>query len=691
MKLRHCGLAARLFAWFAIGIAPLIGCDRSGLPASKGSSPEGGACPPNVIGGPNSCGLSSRGGGGGFGGLKSPPSFGMTDTTGSPPPISGGTLLITFDGRNVVASDPDRDAIYVVDMETRTLAFTVQLKPGDEPGRLAEDGAGRVHVALRGGGALLTMDPNKGSVLARRPACPAPRGVAWAASADLVWVACATGELVGLPSAGGAAVQSLVVERDLRDVIAQPDGTLLISKFRSAEILSVTNYGTIFVRSSLPAISGDLFAARVAWRTIAGPSIGSSVAVYQLESTGPVSASLPGGYGGGEIFGGSAIDGGSLPPPPGGFFGGSSMVGPGPSIPNEGGPAAPHVFGPMLESVLTIVGSDGTALRPPLVLSNAVLPVDVALSPDGTQFAVAAAGVGFVAMPSVVLVGSDMSTHGFVIPSTSQTVGERGPIVAVAFDGRSNLLAQMLEPLAKLFFVPAAKPAQALFYGPETSLSLSTVPNHHSGHDIFHAQAGAMIACASCHPEGGDDGHVWQLDGLPRRTPSLRGTIAGTAPYHWPGDELDMNMLIDDVYTRRMSGSELDSTQQEALTKWVEGVVPPPAPSWVDADAASRGRALFEGSAGCSACHSGAKFTNNKTVDVGTGHDLGTEADGGAPPTAFQVPPLVGVGWRAPLFHDGCANTIDDRFGRCATPQHGSTALLSPQDVKNLTAYLESL
>ena len=34
------------------------------------------------------------------------------------------------------------------------------------------------------------------------------------------------------------------------------------------------------------------------------------------------------------------------------------------------------------------------------------------------------------------------------------------------------------------------------------------------------------------------------LDGNKRRTPSLRGTIAGTAPYHWPGDKADLDALV---------------------------------------------------------------------------------------------------------------------------------------------------
>jgi cytochrome c553 len=208
---------------------------------------------------------------------------------------------------------------------------------------------------------------------------------------------------------------------------------------------------------------------------------------------------------------------------------------------------------------------------------------------------------------------------------------------------------------------------------------LSATSRDDTGHDIFHALAGAPIACASCHPEGGDDGHVWILDGNARRTPSLRGTIAGTAPYHWPGDEANFTVLSNDVYTGRMGGQMLTSDQTSALMSWVQTIPPPPAPSWVDSAAASRGKAIFEGAtAACSTCHSGPKLTNNQTMNVST---CGT----------FQVPPLVGVGWRAPLMHNGCAATFADRFGKCATSGHGSLKGLSAANLADLTAYLDSL
>jgi hypothetical protein len=244
-----------------------------------------------------------------------------------------------------------------------------------------------------------------------------------------------------------------------------------------------------------------------------------------------------------------------------------------------------------------------------------------------------------------------------------------GEPIAVAFDPSNRVLVQTREP-ASLWIIEVSG---------RSMVPLSTVTRKDTGHDIFHVQAGGMIACASCHPEGGEDGHIWNLDGNSRRTPSLRGTIAGTAPYHWPGDMKDLPMLFDDVYTRRMSGVQLANDQVSVLKRWVEAVPAPPAPSWVDSAAAARGKTVFQrASVGCASCHSGAKLTNNQTVNVGTGGQ-------------FQVPPLVGLGWRAPFLHDGCATSIADRFVSCATSAHGNTSSLSSGELSDLVAYLETL
>jgi hypothetical protein len=645
------------------------------------------------------------------------PVFGATVTASvPPPPISGGTLLLANDGAHAVVSDPDRDSVYVVDLHAQAVAFTIGLQAGDEPGRLVQDGAGRVHVALRGSGVLVTIDPASGSILSRRSVCPAPRGVAWDQVTDLVWVACATGELVALPSAGGAATTSLTVERDLRDVIVS-NGALTVSEFRSAQVLRVANDGTITRRDALPSPTTG-FVPHVAWRAIAGPS-GTVVALHQAESTTSLVTTVQGGYGGcgGGGFGGFSapglsVDGGTgdgsvpegeagvftgCPLHPasigflgggGGFPGGGGLVTltpppplvPAPPPPPPPGPGGPGGFGGFsggiggcgpesgaVLGVLSVLAADGSLVFNAAI--PAVLPVDVAVSPDGLSYAVVAPGNAFqTSAPLNTILTFDRCGNS----GPGQMVGKDGVSqqpIAVAFDTAGNLLVQTREPAA-LWILGSTS---------DVTIPLSSQTRADTGFDVFHTQAGAMIACASCHPEGRDDGHVWLLDDKQRRTPSLHGTIAGTAPYHWPGDEPSLNVLVNDVYTVRMNGAPLDDSQMGAVTTWVKNVGPLPAPTWVDPSASLRGKALFErADVGCATCHSGPKFTNNLTMDVGTGG-------------LFQVPPLVGVGWRTPLMHDGCAATLTDRFGACATPQHGSTGALSKQDVSDLVSYLETL
>ena len=174
-----------------------------------------------------------------------PPNYGATVAAPvAPPAISGGTLRILAGGQTAVAADPDRDNVYIVDLTTKSVRATIALNPGDEPGRVVADAAGRAHVALRHGGALVSIDTVAGVLLQRRDVCAAPRGLAYDAATDLVHVACSGGELVSLPAAGGNAVRTVTLAGDLRDVVV--DGPRLrVSRFLSAELLTVEADGTV--------------------------------------------------------------------------------------------------------------------------------------------------------------------------------------------------------------------------------------------------------------------------------------------------------------------------------------------------------------------------------------------------------------------------------------------------------------
>ncbi|MBK6529209.1 MAG: c-type cytochrome [Deltaproteobacteria bacterium] len=548
-----------------------------------------------------------------------------------PPPLSGGTLLVTRDGRAAVAADPDRDRVWIVDLGSRTVTASLELRAGDEPGRAVEDDAGRVHLALRGGASVLSVDMATRAVLARRPVCAAPRGIAYERDTGLLHVACAGGELVSLRAGTGEVTRTLRLDRDLRDVIVQ-SGQLVVSRFREAELLTVDASGEV-VRRVRPANADELPGrgvglggrSGVAWRMIAGP--GGALVLHQRAITASVQITT-GGYG----------------------STGRCQTG-------------------VVQSTVSMIGTEAPVALPSL--SGVTLAVDVALAPGGQRMAIAAAGnAPFPTLGQVFAFSlSELPSGVMGSCATVQPVaGVTGQAVAVAFTPSGQLVVQTREPAA--IVLPGG-----------AGVTLSGESRGDTGHTLFHANAGAFMACASCHPEGGDDGHIWTF--LPigsRRTQNLRGSLAGTAPFHWDGDMATFTDLAHDVFGQRMSGGALAPDQVAALERWTTTLPTIPASPVREVGTVARGRALFaDAVVGCSDCHSGPHFTNNATVDVGTSG-------------AFQVPSLVGVAWRTPLMHNGCARTLRERFTECGGDErHGRTAHLTEAQISDLVAYLETL
>jgi hypothetical protein len=197
---------------------------------------------------------------------------------------------------------------------------------------------------------------------------------------------------------------------------------------------------------------------------------------------------------------------------------------------------------------------------------------------------------------------------------------------------------------------------------------------------MFHMNSGIGIACASCHPEGGDDGHVWRFPEGLRRTMPLEGGVLERAPFHWDGSLHDMSSLVATVMVTRM-GIPRDPTAEQisALGAFLEQLPVLPPAEGLDPTAVARGEAVFRRTdVACATCHSGPQFTDNRLVDVGTGGK-------------FVTPTLLGVGLRPALFHDGCAKSISQRFGVCGGTAHGKPELLSADEQADLIAFLRSL
>jgi mono/diheme cytochrome c family protein len=310
-----------------------------------------------------------------------------------------------------------------------------------------------------------------------------------------------------------------------------------------------------------------------------------------------------------------------------------------------------------------------------------VLPVDVATSGDMSLVAVPGA-----AKSDAVNFGSTLPYAVFTPPPANGRMSlspcnapitmppfiggqpnPEGRVVAVAYDPSSRLALQTRNP--------------AKFYLGDREVALPGRARKHTGHELFHAATAGGIACASCHPEGRDDGQVWNFAAFGRRrTQSLAGGIAGTEPFHWSGDMSSFDALAADVFGSRMSGPRMRPEHTASLKKWIDSIPRLPALEAVDPDAVARGKTLFNDSAvGCASCHSGARFTNNQNLFVNTG---GT----------FQVPSLLGIAWRAPYMHEGCAATLVDRFGSCGGGDaHGVTSNLTAEQRADLVAYLDTL
>ena len=563
------------------------------------------------------------------------------------PALSGGTLTVIASANVAIASDPDLDRVLVMNLDSRKVT-PLPLNVGDEPGRVIEHGTS-VSVLLRGSGEVLTFSATDPAQFSRRAVCAAPRGLAFDAARDRLVAACAGGEVMTLPQTGGSAQLLSKLDSDLRDVVITGP-RLQVTRFRTAEVLQIDPANGRIIGRDRPLVGqsngpvgafdrGPFFAAagepEVAWRTISFN--GRTILAHQRATSNTVSPT-PGGYG-------SDFDP---------CMGQSSIV------------------------TTEVSELQDRAMYNPVRLSGAVLPVDIAVAPiagpKGNIVALVAAGSHAVrrfyltSLEPGQTESSPVSPDGCNVPE-EETLTLNAQPVAVAFDTNGELLVQ------------TRNPAQIYYRGTFTSFGGELMVD--SGNEAFHRDAGGGLACASCHPEGGDDGHTWFFAGLgDRRTQHLAGGIKGTEPFHWSGDMNDFNMLVHEVFTGRMGGPELPVEHQGALLEWIDSVPLVKVSVPGDMGKVARGEVLFnDETVACASCHSGSKAgrATHESVDVGTGE-------------ALQVPALAGLALRAPYMHKGCAPTLKDRFGACGGGDaHGKTSQLSEAQIDDLVAYLESL
>lgn len=606
--------------------------------------------------------------------------------------IAGGTLAVTQDGSYAVAADPDRGRLFLVKLADLTVT-DIAMPDGAELGRVIAGPPPGVYVLGRRSGALYSVDPVSASVTREVSVCAAPRGLAYDSTTEKVHVACHSGKLLTLDANTLGTERELWLDPDPRDVLVTGN-QLLVSRFRSAQVLLVSRDGEVVSR-----LEPDPFHGCARATALYRMALSADQVLYLSHQASGLNelGTRAGGYG-------NSCFASSVSP--------ITTALPLQDFPGwEGAPAAPRSpaeatrtaisqaaydldLTTQVSSVSDTIRLDLTRTRLGLAAGvpfryvahdRATGPVDVAVSSQGdvaqlltgNTWSVTTANLwrGRLGPAEPVTSPSTETTATGEASSTAQywEDGTRlrgfGEPVAVAFTPEGQLIIQSREPAA-------------LQLGDGSVVELSQESHANSGHAMFHMTAGVGVSCASCHPEGSEDGHTWSFAQGLRRTQPLNGGVLQRAPFHWNGELASIEALVADVLLTRMGVLQRVSIEQASvLASWLDSIPNVPAEPSNNQEAASRGKALFEDpNVGCTRCHTGPAYADNRAYDVGTGMVLFT-------------PTLLGVGTRRPLMHDGCAPTLEARFGLCGGEgdQHGVISHLDDVQRADLVEFLRTL
>jgi cytochrome c peroxidase len=262
--------------------------------------------------------------------------------------------------------------------------------------------------------------------------------------------------------------------------------------------------------------------------------------------------------------------------------------------------------------------------------------------------------------------------------------------------------------------------------------------------------ASGKTACAGCHfPELGyvvRDAHPLNDSGKPtsRKSQPLIGLGYAGAPVGWDGRsptleaqakasiatgsmsmrETETPVKVEAIEERIRSAPDyaakfnaalpgkpinIDAIAQ-AVAAFERTLEPGVAPfdRWVGGDdaaiseSAKRGFALFTGKAGCAACHSGWRFTDDQFHDIGTtttDQGRGREVKDAALNFAFKTPTLRSVALRAPYMHNASVATLADvvrHYEKGGIDRPSRSPMLAPIQLTeaerlDLVAFMETL
>jgi mono/diheme cytochrome c family protein/DNA-binding beta-propeller fold protein YncE len=603
---------------------------------------------------------------------------------------TGSTIVLAHQGRRRLAlvADADAHAVRALDVQTGEELGRTDL-PGT-PGQLVIAGDGRVFVAVRDAGEVDELAPSPSAdgfpmrIARRASTAGEPVGVALTADARTLLVTCGWGHALDAFSTRSLEhAWSADVAREPRAVVVDDDGVHAYVSHATASLVSVVDlesegHGVRLVSMKQPGVfSGN---ADQQWRQgyALAKTDGGVLATGVLANTGDTTV-LTETYGGAgfetmpsEQFTIATVD------PRGGDVG---RAGPGERF--------------EASDVAQVVGA-------PSADNSCLLPRAMAYDPRGQLLFVACEGRG-------TLEREGFADGRWSFSTAAWSVGGEPTGIALDADRRTAFVWSQVER------VVTAVPMDAYRVpgGAQDGSLVQTYPlgvgeivgdaTKDVGRALFHRAGDSRIssdgrACASCHPEGRDDGLVWATPDGPRQTPTLAGRLVGTAPYGWNGARDTVKKHVTSTVSR-LGGTGLDDRELEALVDYCATMQPPPRAAEAKAKTAvvpatasatadplvAEGRELFESPrTACASCH-----MDDGTYTDGNRHDVKSRAKGD-PGRAFDTPSLRFVAGTAPYFHDARYPTLRALLAG-SDGKMGHTKGLSAHEVDALEAYLRTL
>lgn len=252
------------------------------------------------------------------------------------------------------------------------------------------------------------------------------------------------------------------------------------------------------------------------------------------------------------------------------------------------------------------------------------------------------------------------------------------------------------------------------------------------GRELFRSSAIAKSgeSCQGCHTDGGANAAIGTTPHDPanasisgptdfkgvRDVPTLFN-VGRTDPYFWIGDVATLNEVSIATIQNHWLSQATIAADAAALTAYMKTITPPVTDFDRGTMSASalRGQDLFQGKAGCIACHGGPDFTDNRKHDTFVPQPAGATDPGANPPPvgttcplspipkapdpnrpldcAFNTPTLRGNGLAntAPYMHNGAFTTLE----QVVSFYDGSSSVaplgLTAPEQADLVAYLQAL